>query len=233
MVRSQIAAAAGAWQQQVRMTSIIANNLSNAQTTGFKQDVLLFRDVLGQARMGAPQGQEAFIHFAQGNIQKTGNPLDLAIQGEGLFKVQTEAGIRYTRAGNFKMNAEKKLTNAEGYPLLGRNGAIPLRGKNIEITLDGSVLADGNRIDQISLVTFPDLQSLVKEGHTLYQGDATKEIPAAQSEILQGALEGSNVNPMEEMIKMIESHRAFESCIRFMQAHDSLDSKAVNELGRL
>jgi flagellar basal-body rod protein FlgF len=236
MHNSQTVAALGAFRQQTRMSHIIANNLSNVQTAGFKREVPVFNNFLSQA-------QDAFrnidndpvkISFTPGTIQKTGNDLDFAIEGEGFFKVKTPNGVRYTRSGNFGLNKDKVLINANGFPVLGQRGEITLTGNKITVARNGSISVDGNELDHIAVVTFPDSNVLNKEGHTLLKTESTEtEMAAQQSQVVQGALEASNVNPVEEMINLMDSFRTYESCLKIIQADDSLDSKAVNDVGRV
>jgi flagellar basal-body rod protein FlgF len=236
MHNTQAVAALGAFRQQTRISYIIANNLSNVQTAGFKREVPVFENVLSQT-------QEAFrkidddpvkISFTEGTIQRTGNNLDLAIEGEGFFKVKTPNGARYTRSGNFRLNKDKVLINAGGFPVQGKRGNITLTGNKITVAANGSIAVDGNEVDQITVVSFPDSNVLSKEGHTLLRTENTEEEMAAQqSQVVQGALEASNVNPVEEMVNLMDSFRTYESCLKIIQSGDSLDSRAVNDVGRV
>jgi flagellar basal-body rod protein FlgF len=236
MRNTQTIAALGAFRQQTRIDHLIANNLSNVQTTGFKREVPVFKDVLSQAsgRFRKIGNDPVKISFIPGTIQKTGNDLDLAIEGEGFFKVETPNGGRYTRSGNFGLNKDKVLINADGFPVLGQKGEITLTGQKITVGGNGSIAVDGNEVDQIAVVSFPDLNVLNKEGHTLLKMESREtEMAAGQSQVVQGALEASNVNPVEEMINLMDSFRTYQSCLKIIQADDSLDSKAVNEVGRV
>lgn len=237
MRNTQAVAAMGAFRQQTRMDHLIANNLSNVQTIGFKREVPVFQSILSKTseRFQNIQHDTMRISFLPGPIQKTGNDLDLAIEGEGFFKVKTPNGVRYTRNGNFSLNKDQLLISADGFPVLGQRGSeITLTGKKIAVGSNGSVMADGNEVDQIAVVTFSDLSILQKEGHTLLKnGSSEGEIKAPQSQVVQGALEASNVNAVEEMINLMDSYRTYESCLKIIQADDSLDSKAVNEVGRV
>jgi len=238
MHNTQIVAAMGAFRQQTRMDYIIANNLSNAQTIGFKREVPVFQSILSKTS-GRSQNiprDTMKISFLPGPIQRTGNDLDLAIEGEGFFKVQTPNGVRYTRNGNFSLNKDQVLTNAGGLPVLGqRGGEITLTGKKIVVGSNGSVMADGNEVDQIAVVTFPSLDVLHKEGQTLMKNaiPEQEEIKAPEIQVVQGALEASNVNPVDEMINLMDSLRAYESCMKVIQADNSLDTKAVNDVGKV
>jgi flagellar basal-body rod protein FlgF len=236
MHNTQTVAALGAFRQQARMDYFIANNLSNVQTAGFKREIPVFQNILSQTsdRFRNIGNDPVKISFIPGTIQKTGNDLDLAIEGEGFFKVKSPNGVRYTRSGNFGLNKDKVLINADGFPVLGRRGEITLTGMKISVGENGSIAVDGNEVDQIAVVSFPDLNVLNKEGHTLLKTESQEtEMAANQSRVVQGALEASNVNPVEEMINLMDSFRTYESCLKIIQADDSLDCKAVNEVGRV
>ena len=236
MRQSQILASVGAFRQQNRISHLITNNLSNVQTPGFKRDVPIFSVLLSQAldsyqRFSFDQTKTLFHN---GSIQETGSPLDLAVEGEGFFKILTPQGIRYTRAGNFRLDKDMVLTNADGLPVVGRRDEITLSGGMISVEKDGTVKVNGEERDKIALVTFQDLDLLMKEGHTLFGLKIPQEETEVQnSQIRQGALEASNVNPIEEMVNLIDALRSFESCVKIVQSQDEMDSKAVNELGKV
>ena len=236
MRNTQAVAAMGAFRQQRRISDLISNNLSNVQTAGFKKDVPIFHNLLDQTldrfRDNQPDGIKTNFH--QGNIEKGGNILDVAIEGEGFFKVKTPQGIRYTRAGNFELNKDNLLVNGNGFPVMGKQGEITLRGQTISIERDGAIKADGGVVDQIALVTFSNPDFLRKEGNTLFRlEDPQTEQEVPDSQLLQGALESSNVNPVEEMVNLIDSLRSYESCLKIIQGHDEMDGKAVNDVGKV
>ncbi len=230
----QITAIMGALRQEKRF-NIISNNLSNAQTIGFKRELPIFRKTLDQVLQKEAQNFQDSIHitFQQGELHETRNPFDFAIDGEGFFKVITPSGIRYTRAGKFKLNQERLLVTSEGFPLLGKRGPLRIEGQNITVEPNGTVKADGNPIDQIDLVTFKDLKSLKKMGHHLFLVEGGKEIGVTTPRILQGFLESSNINVIEEMVQLMDTFRNYESCIKVIQSQDEMDSNAVNSLGRI
>ena len=226
-----------AYENQSKYFSTITNNLTNAQTPGFKRDVPLFRPFLEQ-RMGLsspyPLISETRTLFQQGDLHQTGNPFDLAIEGDGFFKLQTPHGIRYTRAGNFRLNEQGVLTHTDGFPVMGRNGEIVLKGRTVTVGKDGTVEVDGAQIDQIAVAAFPDPGLLRKEGQNLFRvEDPRQEKKSEASQVHQGTLEASNVNPIEEMVKLIDSLRTYESCLKMIQSQDELDSRAANDVGRV
>jgi flagellar basal-body rod protein FlgG len=222
--------------RQERRHELIANNLSNAQTAGFKKDVPVFHKIFSEAFSSSPLGEfeTSVTSFQQGELQTTQNPLDLAIEGEGFFKVKTPQGIRYTRSGHFRLNREGTLVQDSGYPVLGRTGEINLRGNQFSVDKDGTVYVDGSIRDKIALVTFADLKGLRKEGQALFKLESEQEEKeVSQSQLHQGALELSNINIMEEMIRMIDALRSFQACHKIVQVQDEVDAKAVNELAKV
>lgn len=231
----QSIAALGALREEKRY-SVIANNMSNSQTVGFRKDNLVFRQVIDRVsnRLGSEETGRGLISFQQGELQTTGNALDVAIDGEGFFKVATPQGIRYTRSGRFELNNDRILVSAAGFPVMGRNGEITLTGKNISIDKDGSIRVNGNPVDQLSVVTLPAPHLLKKEGQTLLKSDdPQEEMEDRESQVIQGSLESSNTNTVEEMMKMLDSLRIYESCMKAIQSNDELNAKAVNEVGRV
>ncbi len=223
-----------ATSRQEKRFNLIAHNLSNSQTTGYKKDVMTFKKILSGAEEANGLSEVTAVSFQQGMVQKTENPLDLAIEGDGFFKVQTPNGFRYTRAGNFTLSRDGMLINADGFPVMGRRGEIVVNGKNIQVDGDGSVKVDGNEVDKIACVVFSAPELLRKEGRTLFVLDLPQEeIEEGGGQIVQGALENSNVNPLEEMIRLVDSLRVYESCVKAIQTDDQLNSRAANELGRV
>jgi flagellar basal-body rod protein FlgG len=224
----------GALRQEKRF-NVISNNLSNSQTIGFKKDIPLFRNILHRSLEKTDLSSQDMnaISFRQGDFQKTGRELDLAIDGDGFFKVNTPMGIRYTRAGNFKLDRNKVLTNAEGFPILGKRGVIRIDGQNVTVESNGTLIVNGSPIDQVQLVTFKDLRGLKKVGNNLFLIEGQKEDEIEEPRILQGFLENSNVNSIEEMIQLMDAFRTYESCIKVIQSQDEMDSRAVNDLGRI
>jgi flagellar basal-body rod protein FlgG len=225
--------------RQERRYELIANNLSNAQTPGFKKDIPVFHQVLSEALHPALatlslDSEISLPVFQQGEVQHSGNPLDLAIDGEGFLKIKTPSGIRYTRNGNFRLTQEGVLVQSNGFPVLSRNGEINLRGGGqVEVDKNGTIKVDGETRDKLALVTFADLKGLRKEGKSLFRLETDQEEKEPEgSQILQGGLEGSNVNPMEEMVQLIDALRTFESCYKILQVQDEMNAKAVNELAK-
>jgi flagellar basal-body rod protein FlgF len=228
-------ASLGALREEKRY-SVIANNLSNSQTVGFKKDALVFRRLIDQKT--DPSLREntgrTVISLEQGELQKTGNPLDVAIDGPGFFKVKTPYGVRYTRAGRFELNQDQVLVDGNGFPVLGKGGEVTAGGKDIAIGRDGSIQVGGSTVDQLAVVSVPDPALLKKEGQSLIKSEIPQdEIEESEAQVVQGSLESSNVRPVEEMMLMLNSLRAYESCMKLIQSNDELNGKVVNEVGRV
>ncbi len=229
----------------MRRLDIISNNLANANTAGFKKDKMSFEGLLAgavnppvvpQSMTADPilQKENVYIDYSSGPISQTGNTLDLALDGDGFFAVTTPTGTAYTRQGNFRMSADGNLVTADGYPLQGQGGA-PLRvqGNRIDIDARGAVVVDGVPVGTLAVFDFDKPYQLTKTGATLFVPDGQQEPRQSSTQILQGHLEGSNVESISEMVQMIETNRYFEACSKVIRGFDDMATKAANELGRL
>lgn len=219
----------------------VANNIANVNTTGFRRTSPFFQtfnkaledgpqNPLNAAANNQPVLAGTFTHSEQGPIRQTENPLDLAIEGEGFFKVDAQAigGTRYTRAGAFQLNENGVIVNQNGYPLLDtQNRPITLNRNDgeVNITKDGEVYQNGALVSTIALVSFDNTEGLTPEADTLFAqldpGAQEQLINTPRGSILQGALEGSNVNIAEEMINMIVAQRAYEANVRGIRTIDN------------
>ncbi len=215
--------------RQERKLEGVSNNLANVDTTGFKKDVISF-DRTFKAELNKD--------FSQGDLKTTGNPLDIALTGPGFFKIETQEGIQYTRNGNFSLNSEGIIVDKNGNPLLGQGGAIFIDLANVEaegpeINEIGEIRVDGDLVDALDVVTFADLSKLEKKGKNLfaYTGNIGDEILPENLVIKHMVLEGSNVKAVDEMVKMIDYHRMFETFTKSMMTFDEIDSKAISEVG--
>jgi flagellar basal-body rod protein FlgF/flagellar basal-body rod protein FlgG len=233
-----------------REMDVIANNLANMDTNGFKADGVTFEEYLAtKARVdrAAPADQRvAFVResgsitdFSQGTLQQTGGALDLAIRGDGYFVVDTPQGERYTRNGSFSLNEKGELVNQQGYRVRGQNGPLQFDQQDNSITFarEGTITAiNGNEKQviergKIRLVRFDNQNSLVREGNGLYSagGQAPQNVKETTS-IVQGSLEKSNVNPIIEMSRMLEVMRAYQSLAGMMNKTDDLRKSAIDKL---
>ncbi|MBS4536426.1 flagellar hook-basal body complex protein [Clostridium sp. D2Q-14] len=192
------------------------------------------RNVIGTAGFGI-RTDRVFTNFTQGNLIDTGNDLDLALNGDGFFKIQTEDGIKYTRDGSFKINAEGTLVTSEGYPVLGQNGAINIGQNEFFIDENGNVFIEGQLRNTLDIVTINNDEYLRKLGDNFYimaEGIDAEEAPF-EGEVLTGYLETSNVNSVEEMVNMISTMRNYESNQKVVQSYDEILGKAVNDIAKL
>jgi flagellar basal-body rod protein FlgG len=212
--------------RQERKLEVTSNHLANSDTAGFKRDVLSF-DRMFRAALNTD--------FTQGDIRRTENRLDLALADEGFFKVDTPQGVRYTRNGNFNLNADGVLVTQNGDPVLGLGGPVTIDGESVSVNAAGEILVDGAAVDTLDVVTFDRLENLVKEGANqfVYRGDAADEKAPATVAVKQGALEGSAVVTVNEMVAMIDHHRMYETYQKMMLTFDEVDNKAINDVGKL
>jgi flagellar basal-body rod protein FlgG len=211
---------------QGRRFDIISSNLANVGTTGFKKDTLTFdRALLEYVK----------TDLSQGNLRLTGNSLDIALEGDGFFKIDTPRGIRYTRSGNFCLNANGMLVTKNGDPVLGKSGPILIGSGDIAIDTKGQITVGEAVVDTLSVDSFVRPERLRKEGlsYCIYTGDQKEIVKPEKVLIKQGFLEESNVMVVEEMTKMIETLRAYESYQKIIQTFDETNYKAINEVGRV
>lgn len=250
----------GAFAQSAKL-DIIANNLANVNTPGFRKDQIAFRERLVEAMEGrhdssyyneaidryggAPLIDAVSFDRDPGQYDVTGRAQDVAIDGKGFFVVtdrQTSENF-YTRAGNFVFDAEGRLVTADGkYQVAGAAGepiAIdPGSAGNLQIREDGSIYSGENLMGAIGVVDFDDYSALAKYGDTMFRRVADQEgnvapHAAEQAKVRQGVIERSSVNPVVEMTEMIETLRMIESNLQMIKFQDSTLEKAVNELGRI
>ncbi len=232
-----------------RQLDVIANNVANVNTAGFKADNSLFEEYLtsgahednfvgNDRRVSYVQDRGTFRDFSQGAAEQTKNPLDVAIDGSAFLVVQTPAGERYTRDGGMQLNNVGQLVTATGDPVLGTGGPIVFQptDHDINVTPDGTitVVEGSGRTDSIRgklrLVSFPDAQKLLKEGANLYSAGEGGAQPDTKSTIRQGFIEKSNVNAVAEMSRMIEVSRAYTQIATLLQQQSDLHKNAIQQL---
>lgn len=212
----------------------LANNIANASTIGFKAERLIYSAVeTAQKGTGDRQNIVAGVmtssgtDFSAGAIQQTGRHLDVAIEGDAFLQIQTERGVRYTRAGNLSLDANGQLVTKNGDLVIGEGGAITVPKGEISIGADGSLAVGKKNFDKLRLVRFDNpTTALTKEGNALFMATGAEDPQDnINSRVVQGALEASNVNSISEMVAMINNTREFES----LQKNVSL---LMNDLGR-
>jgi flagellar basal-body rod protein FlgG len=219
----------------VKKQDLIANNLSNVGTTGFKKDRMFTRELsVAEKKLTPkksdweqPMADRLFIDFAPGTFDKTGNPHDLAIEGDGFFTLTDPEGNTYlTRSGAFEVNQEGYLSYPGGYLLNGQGGPIQVGNSEFTVNQNGEVEIGGSITDRILPVTVPDVEKLDRIGGAMFSlpaGIETSPVPLAQ--IQQGYLEASNVDVVHEMVDMIITYRTYEANARALQQQDaSLDN---------
>ena len=170
-----------------------------------------------------------------GPIQPSGRDTDVAIMGKGFFEIQTADGPRYTRNGSFILDSERQLTTPDGHPVVGDGGALRLDGGEFTIASDGTVTVDGQSVGRLKLVDFADPSRLEHMGDALLKAPADmapQPVATEDTVVAQGHIEGSNVNPIDTLVAMIEAQRAFEIQSKVVQSEDQLLSKSVNNLPR-
>jgi flagellar basal-body rod protein FlgG len=244
---------------QQRTVDVVANNLANVNTNGFKKDVAVFRAApeerfyrlndplklpwvnfivdkrpyIGWSGSGV-KPDEVFTQHTAGALKQTFNPLDLAITGEGFFKVESPQGTRYTRDGAFVINNQNQLATASGFVVLGEEGPITIKGNTVLFSTDGTVLVDGKKAGKLEIVKFAEpFMDLKKIGDNLFaeHEGGKPEIKVEIPQVMAGFLEGSNVNPVKEMVDMITALRAYETSQRMVTSQDATVDRAINAVG--
>lgn len=257
MVRGLYTAYTGMSNEQKRL-DIIANNLANAATVGYKEDNVTnqsFRDVLavkvrdgseayndrriGKMNLGVKMG-EVYTNYNQGSLRQTGNKYHLALDGKGFFAMAVtdktgEVSTKYTRNGSFTMTKDGHIVDVDGNRLMGESGDIMIPTEAADIVIDelGAIYADGEYIDTIIITDFEDYNYLSKTGDTMYKAlEGANELQGSAF-IRQGFTEQSNVNVVSEMVEMIAITRAYEANQKVIQSVDKTLDLAANSVGRV
>jgi flagellar basal-body rod protein FlgF len=239
-----------------RQLDVVANNIANVNTTGFKADGAVFAEFLQSRanseqftardrRMSLVQDSMSWHDMSQGTIQQTGGPLDVAIDGEGMLVVQTDRGERYTRNGALQLNNNGELVTLAGDKVMGDSGPIVLQAtdRDIAITKDGtvkvreglSVNSDSTR-GKLRLVSFANPQALRKDGASTFaapDGVQPVPVPDANAHVLQGSVEKSNVRPVVEMTRMIELTRAYTEVATILQQQGDMRKNSIQQLAEV
>jgi flagellar basal-body rod protein FlgF len=226
-----------------RELEIVANNVANADTTGFKVEALMTG-----TEQRRPAKDEQLPHavrfvldhgvardFGQGSLSRTENPLDLAVEGDAFLTVETANGDRYTRDGRLRIDAGGRLVTQTGDPVLGEGGeplTLRVDGPSPSIASDGTISQGDVLVGRLSLVRFDNLSALSKEGDGRFLADGIEPQPAPDAQVRQGMLESSNTKPVLEIVKMIELSRAYERVTRMIDNTQDLSRRAVERLGR-
>lgn len=213
-------------------TDIVANNMANISTTGFKRDAT-FTDWFIESLNDV--GAQRYTDFAQGELRQTDNPLDIALASRGFFMVETSSGPAFTRNGHFTVNDQGFIQTAQGYLLQGERGPMSILSASgtageVQITRLGEVYLDKTLIDRLLVANIVNLTALEKIGSNLYRvsdDSLVTQLEPEQFHVRQGMLEGSNVRPVSEMVSLIELQRNFESTQRVARAMDQILGRAT------
>ncbi len=217
------AAALGAFEQEKRL-DVISNNLANAATPGYKRDSAHFKDFMFQS---------TYSRLDQGKVAQTGNPLDIALNGNGYLRVQTDEGTLFTRAGNLRLNRDNVLVTQEGWPVLGKSGPMTLETGDIRVEQGGQVFDGNNEVDTLDIVQFPTDTHLEKSRNGYFKPTQTNvaPLPAEQCTVQQGALEEPNFDIVQEMTQLVETTRIFEAYQKTLRMHEEQDANITTKLG--
>ena len=220
----------------MREMQVVANNIANSATTGYRQEGLIFSEYIqsGPSESSLSMGRANIRNTSteQGALTKTNGTFDLAIEGDGYFKVETPMGERLTRAGAFSPNADGDLVTADGNRVLDGGGSpvfVPGDAETINISPDGTISADGTPLGQIGLFMPAENHTMVREDGVMFRVDGDIE-ETDQAQILQGFVEGSNVNAISQMARMIEIQRSYEMGQSFLETEDQRIRNAIKNL---
>ena len=256
MVRGLYTAASGALVAQAQ-ADVIANNLANVNTTGFKRTLLQVQAapamdvymIQNKPSSSSPNGTPSSTYvgtlgngaqvadtpavFEQGSLQSTGNALDAALQGNGFFTIQTPAGIRYTRDGQFARDPQGYLTTLDGARVIGRNGPIQLTPGDVRIAENGDVSQNGAVVDALRVVRFNNPVAVRPEGDNQFADTgAGGPVRDLQTSVHQGFLERSNANVVRSMVDLITAQRWFDANQKVIQTQDTANGFAIANVGR-
>lgn len=226
-----------------RSMDVIANNIANVSTPGFKRESAKFEELVQRVKPSDDPASPRSLSFVRdagivrdvsgGRFDSTGAPFDLAINGKGYFAVQTAAGERYTRNGHFTLNADGIIVTEDGNPLLGDGGPISVTVDDGDVSIgpDGTVTGKQGQMGKVRLVDFANERALTKQGTSLYS-TTQASLPAANAVITQGMLESSNVQPVVEISRMIEVMRSYEATATLSKSADDMKRQAIQKLGQ-
>jgi flagellar basal-body rod protein FlgF len=230
-----------------RELDVVANNIANLNTTGFKADGNLFEEFLmpvaranefagSDRRVSFVQDRATWHDTSQGSVERTGNPLDVAVDGDAFLAVQTPRGERYTRNGSFQLNAAGELVTSEGFKVLGDSGPIVFQPEDRDIIIgrDGSIAVPQGARGKLRLVSFARPQELKKDGASTFLASAAGQPQAAtNARVAQGAIEKSNVRGVLEMTRMIEVTRSYTNIATLLQQQSEMRRSAIQQLAEV
>jgi len=226
-----------------RQLDIVANNVANASTPAFKGERMIFAEYLGGGGGVSGEQRLSFVHdigterdARQGALTQTGNSLDVAIQGDGYFTVQTPLGPRYTRNGRWQMDAQGQLVTPQGYALLGDGNQpiqIPQGAADVAIGRDGTITTSQGPAGRVAVVGFGSEQALRPAANGLYVTDAQPQAAPADTSVIQGMIEESNVQPIVEITRMMSLSRSFNFAKEMLDGESDRTKSAIDKLGKV
>ncbi len=237
-------AACAGLRAQSQALDLVAANVANVSTGGYRAQQPTFRTVLaGATQLAAYPLNRAINNFgvlagtrldlSSASLEPTGSELDLAVEGDGFFAVQTSAGVRYTRNGNFRLSSKRQLITAGGDAVLGEQGPLTLPAGAVSVSPDGSISVNGALAGKLRVVEFAPLTALTPEGDSYYRAEGSG-LPAAHSRLRQGMLESSNVNPLQAAASLISVQRQAEMMQRTLSIlHSEFNRISATELSRV
>ena len=241
--------AASGMRARMESLDMLANNLANASTGGYKTDREFFglyvsqeaQEIDGQGLDGSPDQlpviERQYTDFSQGTILTTGNPLDFALSGRGFFAINGPIGPLFTRNGSFKLTSAGVLVTGDGMPVRNRNGGGVIQTRsssNLEVAADGTILQDGQPLGRFDVVSFDEPAQLTKQGmNYFHQIDATLAPAVSDAQVYQGRLEGSNVGSAESSVRLISVLRQFEMLSKAVNIGADMDKQALQDVARV
>lgn len=225
---------------------VIANNVANMNTSGFKGQRAAFVEHVADVEKsdGSREGvsfaytRATYMDTSQGGLTATSSPFDMALQGEGWFSYDTPEGVAYGRDGSFKIDGLGRLSTSEGHPVLDEGGGeiviTPEEASNLTVTADGTMSANGVALGRLGVWTFDNPQALERMGNGMFKApDDAPPLPAMDASVVQGMVEGSNVNAIQEMTRLIDVHRTYDKVAKLAKNANDLEKDAIARLGKV
>ena len=232
-----IAALSDALRNDAETLRVIGQNVANMETVAYRREIAVLHPTFEQAStvvrdsMNAPLAIETAVDLQPGTLKSTSESLHVALEGPGFFVVETPQGEALTRRGDFRLDSESRLVTQAGLPVLGEGGAIHIAGTP-QIATDGAVRVAGEVVGQIRVAQIAAESQITPLGGDLYRATQLPDQDQA-ARVRQGFLESSNVESVQEMVRLIETMRHFESVQRFVRGYDDMMGKAISELGKV
>jgi flagellar basal-body rod protein FlgF len=239
-------AAASGIRARLESLDMLGNNIANSSAPGFKADREFYGLYLSAEAADSPSAtnptilpviERQWTDFSQGSLTPTGNPLDLALNGQGFFVAQSPSGPVFTRDGRFRLSLKGELQTQDGYKIQGQDGKPILldNTRPVEIGSDGTLRQDGQDVSRIALVNFPDPAALAKRGNNYFRTDLSTMPPASapQAEIQQGKIEAANSQPAESAVRLVNILRQFESLQKALSIGADMNRRAVEDVARI